>query len=128
MSPFCAFEGENKIQEKFIEMSRVGTCNSGNPRVLMGRQAENYSQNLKVFEEEAPRVGPCVSQQVNREKKYRETKTEGAMEDDSRWSKTCLGRMLTEGGDPVQVLQVAPAALTPTHPRNISKKAPWPLL
>ena len=68
MSPFCAFEGENKTQEKFIEMSRVGTCNSGNPRVLMGRQAENYSQNLKVFEEEAPRVGPCVSQQVNREK------------------------------------------------------------
>lgn len=23
------------------------------------------------------------------------------------------------------VLQVAPVALTPTHPRNITKKAPW---
>ena len=35
---------------------------------LLQLEAENYSQNLKVFEEEAPRVGPCVSQQVNREK------------------------------------------------------------
>lgn len=36
-SILCFRGGGNKIQEKFIEMSRVGICNSGNPRVLTGR-------------------------------------------------------------------------------------------